>query len=269
MLYLGCDVGSLTAKAALYNAETNTISHTHLMRVKESANKSSREVITLLLEKAGVKAEELKGVCATGYGRFDSYLSAIEKSEISCHGLGAHWSNPSIRTIIDIGGQDSKAIAVDEEGMVVKFIMNDKCAAGTGRVLELLSEAIDSSIDELGKLALKGKGKLSISNRCSVFMEQDVLLLHRAGNKKNEIAFAITDAVAERVKTLAKLVGVKSEIAISGGVSKNPSIVKQLEKKLGNSFVKMNHDPQLMGAIGAALFAAKEDGVKIVCAQQE
>lgn len=259
MLYLGCDVGSLTAKAVIYDSEKNELIATHLMPVCATARVSSDTVIAEVIKQAHVTAENISATCATGYGRFECSLPSIEKSEISCHGLGAFWSNPAVRTIIDIGGQDSKAIAVDQHGMVINFVMNDKCAAGTGRVLEVLANAIDYSISELGPSALKGKGKISISNRCSVFMEQDVLLLRRAGNSKKEIAYAITDAVADRVKSLTKVVGINKEITISGGVSKNQAIVKGLENKLGCKFVKLNHDPQLMGAIGAALFAARSE----------
>lgn len=257
MIYLGCDVGSLTAKAALYDSEKNQLIDTMLIPVLATARASSDKVITALLEKNSLTASRITGTCSTGYGRFECSLPSSEKSEISCHGLGAFWSNPKVRTIIDIGGQDSKAMAVDEIGMVVNFVMNDKCAAGTGRVLEVLAAAIYCSLPEMANAALKGKGKVSISNRCSVFMEQDVLLLQRAGHSKKEISFAINEAVADRVKGLAKVVGIKREVAISGGVSKNPAIVRGLERKLGCSFVKLNHDPQLMGAIGAALFAAR------------
>lgn len=257
MFCLGCDVGSLTAKAVIIDTRNDKIEASHIMPVLTNAKKSSETVIRLTLEKAGRTVDEIDRICSTGYGRFECSFPSDEMSEISCHGIGAFWSKESVRTIIDIGGQDSKVISVDDHGLVSNFKMNDKCAAGTGRMLELLSESLGLQLDKLGAVALKGKGKLNVSNRCGIFMEMDVIRLMRSGKKTSEIACAISEAVASRVKQIVRVVGIKNDIVMTGGVSKNRAVAKHLEDILNVSFVQLPYDPQLMGAIGAAVFASR------------
>lgn len=256
MYCLGIDIGSLTAKAVLI--EDRRILATHIMNVKATALLSAEAVVAEVLKKCNIALDDIDSTCSTGYGRYEIPFSRINKSEISCHGIGAFWSGVGIRTIIDIGGQDCKVIVVDQYGMVSNFAMNEKCAAGTGRSLEMLSETIGVSLIDLGKLSLKSKGPLEISNKCSIFMELDVLqhLYHK--RKKRDISYAINNAVAKRVVSLAKPLEIKEKVCITGGVSKNCGVVRLIEKKLNTKFSPLNHDPQLMGALGAALFAERE-----------
>ncbi|MGE5423255.1 MAG: acyl-CoA dehydratase activase [Ignavibacteriales bacterium] len=251
----GCDVGSLTAKAVLLNEDK--ILATSLIRVRPTPLESATVVMQQALQSAGVKLEQLECCCATGYGRFDIPFAQMNLSEISCHGMGAFWLNNSIRTVIDIGGQDCKVIALDGQGAITEFAMNDKCAAGTGRVLEMLSKTLDLELNQLGPCALKSRKPQDINNKCSIFMELEVLnhLYHR--KKVKDIACGVCDAVAKRVAGLARGICLEEKICITGGVSKNVGVVKRLEKTLDVKFTRLPFDSQLMGALGAAVLAMK------------
>lgn len=257
--YLGCDVGSLTAKAVILDVENRNIVTSHIMPSLSTGKKSNQAIVDHVLDSANLKIDDINRMCSTGYGRFENVYSSDEKSEISCHGMGAFWSKSSIRTIIDIRGQDSKVISIADSGLIDKFKMNDKCAAGTGRILEIFAKNIGISIEEMGNISLKRKSNVYISNRCGIFMEMDVIKHLRSGKKTSDIIYAIADAVASRVAQLVNIVGLKSEIAITGGVSKNDSIVKRLERILNVKFAQLPFDPQLIGAIGAAVYAHMED----------
>jgi predicted CoA-substrate-specific enzyme activase len=254
-LTMGIDIGSLTAKGVLL--ADGVPAATFLSRALPSATESVEAVAVGLCAKGGLDFDELAAVCLTGYGRFQAPFPAMEKSEISCHGLGAAKSDPAVRTVIDIGGQDSKVVALDERGLVREFAMNNKCAAGTGRALEVLSHALGVEVAELGPLALRGKPGCRLSNRCSLFMESDVLEARREGVERASIARAIVDAVVERVLVLTASLPIESRICLTGGVAKNPGVVAALERQLGQPVVGLGFDPQLVGALGAAHFAAR------------
>jgi (R)-2-hydroxyacyl-CoA dehydratese activating ATPase len=256
MIFAGIDIGSLTAKAVLL--KDGKVISSHIEKVKATSLESADYIMNFVLKKAKLNIKELTYVCSTGYGRLDIPFSHCNKSEISCHGLGTFFSNNSIRTIIDIGGQDCKAILIDDDGMVDDFVMNDKCAAGTGRSLEILARTLEIDLPDLGKFALKSKKPLSISNKCSIFMELDVMQFLYQGKKSTNIAHGITLAVAKRIGSLTGKLVLKKNICISGGVSKNKAVVRDIENELGIKVEDLSHDPQLMGALGAALFAEKE-----------
>ncbi len=255
MIAAGCDIGSLTAKAVIIR--DGSIVSKKIIRVKETALKSAETVMSMVTSEAGLKMEDIDSCCTTGYGRYDIPFSDMNKSQISCHGLGAFWLDRSIRTIIDIGGQDCKAVAVGENGMVKDFIMNEKCAAGTGRSLEILAKTIGIELEELGPVSLKSKKEVELANKCSIFMELDVIQHLYNKTKIRDIANAINTAVARRVVQLSKAVRLENDICITGGVSKNIGVVNKLEEMLKIKFKQLPEDPQLMGAMGAAVFAAK------------
>lgn len=256
MIFVGCDVGSLTAKAVVL-VDSKIIS-TKIIRAKATALKSANAVTTEALASVGLSFKNINFCCSTGYGRFSIPFADINTSEISCHGLGAFWIDNSIRTVIDIGGQDCKAVSIDENGFINDFIMNEKCAAGTGRSLELLSKAIGVELHELGNISLEAEKHIEISNKCSIFMELDVMKHLYGKQKKSDIAYAINNAVAKRVFQLTRSIDIKKNICITGGVSKNIGVVRILEKLLGMSFKPLTRDPQATGAIGAAIFAMQE-----------
>lgn len=257
-LAMGIDIGSLTAKGVLL-ADGQPAAK-FLCRSMPSATDSVSAVASGLCVDSGIEFERVESVCLTGYGRFQAPFPAMEKSEISCHGLGAAQCESTVRTVIDIGGQDSKVIALDDRGLVEEFAMNNKCAAGTGRALEVLAHALGTRVEELGPLALRGKPGCRLSNRCSLFMENDVLQARRDGVDKASIARAIVDAVVERVLVLTAKLPVRSGVCLTGGVAKNPGVVAALERQLGQRMVGFEFDPQLVGALGAAHFAARSLG---------
>ena len=255
MLVAGCDVGSLTAEAVIM--ENGKILGSEIIRVRPKAEQSARDVMDLLLSKLNLDYDDLNYTIATGYGRETIPFANGNISEISCHGRGANFLIPEIRTVIDVGGQDCKAIRVDGQGNLEDFVMNDKCAAGTGRSLELNAEALGVDVSELGSLSLESTENITITNQCSIFTELEIMHLLMEDKSVADIAAGINEAMARRVKMLVGKVGIKNEIGMTGGVSKNIGVVKSLEQTLGAKFVEFPEDPQIIGALGAALFAAE------------
>ncbi|MCP4752535.1 MAG: 2-hydroxyglutaryl-CoA dehydratase [Proteobacteria bacterium] len=253
MIVAGCDVGSLTAEAVIL--EDKKILGSEIMRVRPKAEQSAREVMDKLLERLGLSYEDIEYTVATGYGRETNPFADGNISEISCHGRGAHFLVPGIKTVIDVGGQDCKAIRVDRDGNLEDFVMNDKCAAGTGRSLELNSEALGIDISELGPVSLEATESIAITNQCSIFTELEIMHLLMEDTSVANIAAGINEAMTRRVKMLVGRVGLKKDIGITGGVSKNVGVVKCLEKVLDVNFVEFPEDPQIIGALGAAVFA--------------
>ncbi|MBW1710873.1 MAG: 2-hydroxyglutaryl-CoA dehydratase [Deltaproteobacteria bacterium] len=255
MIVAGCDVGSLTAEAVVM--DNGNILGSEIIRVRPKPEQSARDVMEKLLEKLDLVYDDINYCVSTGYGRETISFADSNLSEISCHGRGAHWLDPSVRTVIDVGGQDCKAIKVDGDGLLEDFVMNDKCAAGTGRSLELMSEALGVDVSQLGPLSLDSSEVITITNQCSIFAEMEIM--HYLCEDRNiaDIAAGINDAMARRVKLLVGKVGIKDRIGITGGVSKNIGVVKNLEQMLGKEFVEFQEDPQIIGALGAAVFAAE------------
>ncbi len=256
MIAAGCDVGSLTAKAVIMDEDAVIASK--IIRDLKTPVESARAVMSEALREAGLVFPNINFCCSTGYGRHSIPFSLMNMSEISCHAMGAFWADRSVRTVIDIGGQDCKVISLDAGGMVSDFIMNDKCAAGTGRSLEILSRCIGVPLEKLGAVSLKSWRPVPITNKCSIFMELEVLQHMYKGRKTADIAAGINEAVAKRVVTLARTIDMRDEVAITGGVSKNIGVVRNLERLLDIRFKPLPVDPQIIGALGAAVFAANE-----------
>ncbi len=255
MIVAGCDVGSLSAEAVII--EDNKIIAAEIIRVRPRAEQSAKEVMDLALKKLNLSYEDIDYVVSTGYGRETIPFSDHNISEISCHGKGANFLVPGIRTVIDIGGQDCKAIRVDEYGVLEDFVMNDKCAAGTGRSLELMSQYLGVHFSELGGLAQQAEKAITITSQCSIFSELEIMHYLMEDKKPADIAAGICESMARRVKMLAGRVGIKPDIAITGGVCKNNAVVKYLEEMLDVNFVPFEEDPQIIGALGAAVFAGE------------
>lgn len=257
----GCDIGSLTAKAVILCGDEIVASE--IIPVKPSAAESALLVMKEILINSHLSFDDIACICATGYGRMEIPFADMNKSEISCHGLGAFKGRDTVRTIIDIGGQDCKAIGIDDTGRVIDFIMNDKCAAGTGRSLEMLAKTLGVSLADLGKQAKRSRKPVSISSRCGIFMELEVLDAMYRRKKLRDIARGITDAVAERAAALAGNITLEHEVCITGGVSKNCTVVKSIAERLNCRFVRLPFDHQITGAFGAAIFAREESLKKI------
>ncbi|MHA1291753.1 MAG: acyl-CoA dehydratase activase [Promethearchaeota archaeon] len=249
------DVGSLTGKAVLL--ENNEIKAQKVIRVKKTPIETAETVFNIVLSESEINKNNIKFVVSTGYGRDNIPFSNKSVTEITCHGIGAHFVLPTVRTIIDIGGQDCKVISIDRTGKLIDFVMNEKCSAGTGRYLEIMADLLHISLTELGTLSLKSKTPINIMSTCSIYAQAEVLQYISSGFKKANIAAGINKAMAERVYSMAKRVKIQKDIAISGGVAKNIGVVRYLEDLIGVKFLKMPIDPQIIGALGAAVIAAQ------------
>lgn len=254
----GIDIGSRTAKAVLLHEGQL---YTAIMATGVYMQETADKLLKKLFKESKLNLDNVKGIVGTGYGRIALQFQNIPSeiiTEISCHAMGAHFLNHGTRTIIDIGGQDSKAIKVDPKtGKVVEFVMNDKCAAGTGRFLEKVAELLDYTIDEIGDEAAKSKKELAVSSQCVVFAESEVISLKAKGEKREDIAAAIHFATARRVRNLVNRLGLEPELIFSGGVSNNAGMRHALEALIGNPIKQTKLDMIYTGALGAAIYAQK------------
>ncbi|MEK7374247.1 MAG: acyl-CoA dehydratase activase [Thermodesulfobacteriota bacterium] len=248
MYFAGIDIGSTMTKIVIMDDEINAqvigptgAEHRHL------ANKVMEEA----LSKAGIAFDELTYVVATGYGRINVPFADKQITEITCHAKGVSSIFPSARTVIDIGGQDAKGIKI-AGGKVVNFVMNDKCAAGTGRFLEVIADALGLKLEEMGELSLQSKEKVRISSTCTIFAEQEVVSKIADGVPIEDILAGLHEAIASRVFHMAEKMKIEKDVAMTGGVAKNVGMVKALEDQLGFP-VLIAREPLLTGAIGAAI----------------
>lgn len=257
-LVAGVDVGSTTAKVViLSNSEilTYTIIPTG-HDVALAATKVTEEAITRA--GPGISLTDLDCVVSTGYGRAAVKFANKTYTELMCHAKGAHHLVPSTRFIIDIGGQDSKAIEVDSRGNVADFVMNDKCAAGTGRFLEVMAQILEvGSIDNMGPVSLSSNDPCEISSVCTVFAESEVIVQRAQGKKRQDLIAGVHKSLASRIAIMANALEIKPTAVFTGGVAKNTGIKKFLEEEIGVEFL-VPEEPQIIGAFGAALFAEKE-----------
>ena len=258
MLSLGIDIGSLSTDAVLMNEKREIIA-SEVIATGSSSKKAADKVWASILTSTKISEKDVDYVVATGYGRIRVPFANEVVTEITCHARGAHFFFPHVRTVIDIGGQDSKVIKVDSNGNVLDFVMNDKCAAGTGRFLEVMARTLEIDLDEMGPLSLNGGGKLAISSLCTVFAESEVVSLIGADHKVPDICRALHMAISKRIAAQARRVGVEEQVVMSGGVAKNVGMVKELEKLLGTK-LRIAEEPQIIGAVGAALIGL--DGIK-------
>jgi predicted CoA-substrate-specific enzyme activase len=253
MISVGIDVGSISAKAALI--KDGRLLGSRVILTGYNAGKAGAAVFAALLGDLEIAAGGVDCIVATGYGRSSVEVAHKAITEITCHAAGAHFQDPAVRCVIDIGGQDSKAIALDEGGRVRVFAMNDKCAAGTGRFLEVMARALEVDLDAFGALSLKAERPAAISSLCTVFAESEVISLIAKGERRENIIAGIHQSIGARVITMAKRVGIKAPLMITGGVAKNIGVVKALAEKAGLA-VRVSPHAQVNGAIGAALIAA-------------
>ncbi len=258
MLTAGCDIGALTTKAAVIRDDV--ILGSEVVRSRAKAVQSATDVMDSLLGRLGLTYDRIDYCVSTGYGRNLVSFSHSNMSEISCHGRGAQWLVPSVRTVIDGGGQDCKAIRVDEHGRLVDFRMNTKCAAGTGKALELMARSLGVEVSELGPLSLQAKDPVKMNKPCCILTQIDVKRFVFDGRDRADIAAGINDNVAREILHLVWDVGVENDIAVTGGAAKNVGLVRCLEQYLGVVSVRFPVDPQLIGAIGAAVLAADRCG---------
>ena len=255
MLVAGIDIGAATAKVVLLNE--NGICSYAVLPTGFDVVRIGHEIMNVSLKKIGLQMKDIEYVVSTGYARNMVPFKKKAMTEILCHAKGANYLLPEVRTIIDIGGQDSKVIKIDERGAVLDFVMNDKCAAGTGRFFEVMAGVLQLDIGEMGPISIKSKNPSRISNTCTVFAETEVVSLRAEGKNRQDIVAGIHNAAASRIVTMGKSIGFMSEVMLSGGVAKNIGIKKFLEDKIEMNIVTPE-EPQIVGALGAALFAREE-----------
>lgn len=257
--YGGCDSGSTYTKCVIID-EHGRIAADITLRSRINSVLSAQDA----LEQTVAQVPELKSardlayLVGTGYGRNKVPFADENISEISCHAMGVHTADPKVRSIIDIGGQDVKGIAVDTDGTVLNFAMNDKCAAGTGRFFEAMARSFEMSLTDFSKLSLTTKNVIPITAQCTVFAESEVITLVGEGKPMNEIAAGIQMAVAKRCFVMAKKAGATTAITLTGGCAKNEGLKNAIEHVLKLKVIDLPIDPQLMGALGAAEYARKK-----------
>ena len=256
MYVLGIDSGSTSTNAVIMDQDRK-IRAFSVVRTGAKSGVSAEKALKDVLEKASLEREDLSWIVSTGYGRVSIAFADENVTEISCHGKGAHYFNPKIRTILDIGGQDSKAIHLNEQGEVKDFVMNDKCAAGTGRFLEMIARTLEVSLDELGAIALASTEKIEITSMCSVFAESEVISLIANNKEKADIAAGVCGAIANKASGLLRRVGMEPAFMMTGGVAKNPGVVRAVEEKIGEKLY-ICQEPEIVGATGAALYALEK-----------
>lgn len=248
----GIDVGAATAKAVILNA--NRILSAHVLPTGDSVTRAAESVMRETLDTIHLPLERVDYVIATGYGRRAVPFANEVITEISCHARGVNLLLPGARTVIDIGGQDSKVIEIDEKGNIVNFSMNDKCAAGTGRFLEVMAKVLNAAIEDIGPLSLQGTDPCAISNTCTVFAESEMVALRAEGRSREDILAGIHLAMAHRVVIMGSAIGFRDQVVFTGGVARNAGMKKALQDRIGKE-VLVPENPQIIGALGAALIA--------------
>ncbi len=257
-LAAGVDVGSTQTKAVLMTEDGGrTIVGRALVDTGANVIKAAEHGFHQCCKQAGVQPREVGFVVGTGYGRYKITFGNAQMTEISCHARGAHFVFPTTRTVIDMGGQDSKAISVGANGEVLDFSMNDKCAAGTGRFLANAADVMGISLDEIGPMSLRGENPVKITTVCTVFVESDILSYLAMGKKGEDILAGVHLAIAKRTVSLARRTPLDPEITLTGGVARNIGMVKALEDVLERK-LQVSPDAHFMGAIGAARFALEK-----------
>ena len=252
MYAVGIDIGSTSGEALILDDDKV------LAWSVGDTGYNSRRAAALALDEAlahsGLARDQLEPIVATGYGRVAVEFADTQVTEISCYARGIHYLYPEVQTVIDIGGQDSKVVAVGPKGKPLDFAMNDKCAAGTGRFLEVIARALELDLEDMGPSALRARRAADISSTCTVFAESEVVTLVAEGVPREEIVAGVCRSIARRVGVMARRVGVEPPVAFAGGVAKNVGVIRALEEVLGETLI-VPEEPQIVGALGAALLA--------------
>ena len=256
MIVAGCDIGSATGKAVIM--ADGSISSYVIIPSTTKPEVTARKAMEEAMGYLGLcSMEELDYIVGTGYGRLKVPFANENVSEITCHARGAHWLLSTVRTVVDIGGQDCKVMSLDDKGNVIEFVMNDRCAAGTGRFFEAMARVLECGLEGISTLSLKSQKPAVITSQCSVFSESEVVTLINEGIDVIDIAAGVNNAVAGRLNSMVRKVGLVEDVVLTGGCAKNEGLAKALQEKLGVKVKKLPEDPQIAGALGAAVIAAE------------
>lgn len=252
-LVAGIDSGSTSTNVVILDENKNIVTYS-VVKTGAKCIDGANKALEVALKNCGLCKDDLKFILSTGYGRVSIPFGDDNVTEITCHAKGAYFLNSKIRTVIDIGGQDSKVIRIDESGNVKDFVMNDKCAAGTGRFLDMMARTLEIDINDMGKGGLKWKEDIVISNMCTVFAESEIISLIAQNKEKSDIIHGLNKSIAGKTAALISRVGKNGDYMMTGGVAKNIGVVREIEKLLGSK-VFVWDEPQICGALGAALIA--------------
>ena len=250
MLVCGLDIGSSTAKAVL--VQDSKVLAATIQSTGVDIPRVATEIVTEVLSKGGFKWQDVDQFIATGYGRISVPFATRQVTEITCCAWGIHYYNTAVRTVIDIGGQDTKAIRLDEKGRVTTFAMNDRCAAGTGRFLEVAAQTLGVKVTDLGELSAKSRQRAEISSMCTVFAQAEIVSTIMQKTAIEDIIAGLHYAIASRIFGLVSTIAPRREYAMVGGVAKNLGVVRAMEEKMGHP-IQVPPEPQLIVATGAAL----------------
>ena len=256
MYTLGIDIGSTTSKCAVLKDGKELVAHS--LQTGGLGTGGPEEALAQLWQTSGLTRADMACAFVTGYGRKNYQGADGEISELTAHALGGRFVFPDLRTVIDIGGQDAKVIALSPSGKMVNFVMNDKCAAGTGRFLDVMASILRLDVDDLDAEAAKAAAPAAISSTCTVFAESEVITLVGEGKPMDEIAAGIQMAVAKRCFVMSKKAGATDAITLTGGCAKNAGLKQAIEHVLKLKVIDLKTDPQLMGALGAAEYARQK-----------
>ncbi len=252
MIVAGCDVGSVMTKVVIMNGES--LSH-HIIETGFKPDIAAKNATDKALAKAALSFDDVKYCISTGDGGKNVSFANKYLSQLQCLSKGAYWLIPSVKTVVDAGGNATRAISVGKDGRVLSYRLNDKCAAGGGRFFEVLADALELKLDELGPLSQRSKNPLEIASQCTVFAESEVISLINEGKDPVDIIAGINRSITSRMASLIRDLGVRKDVVLVGGVAKNSGAVQSLEGYLGVSIKTVPTDPQIVGALGAALFA--------------
>jgi predicted CoA-substrate-specific enzyme activase len=260
MIVAGIDIGSTACKAVILN--DGSVRGYAVGRATANPAKTAEAILEQALENAGSTRDQVGYIVGTGYGRALVPFADENVSELTCHGRGAAFVNPDVRTVLDIGGQDTKAIRVDPEGFLLDYAMNDKCAAGTGRFMEAMARTLDIPIEQMDPLSASTQQASTITSMCSVFAESEVINLINDGVEKARIVRGLHEAMAGRVASLARRVGIEEALMVTGGVAKSRTLMECVAERTGVNPAPFpdGTDPQIIGALGAAVEAAERAG---------
>jgi predicted CoA-substrate-specific enzyme activase len=252
MYSAGVDVGAASGEVVIWDGEE--IRAFSIVPTGFNSRRAAYLAMEKALEGTNIAQEDIDSIVATGYGRVAIDYAQRQVTEISCYAKGINHLHPEVKTIIDIGGQDSKVISVDKDGRVVDFLMNDKCAAGTGRFLEVMAKALELEVGDLGGISLQAQEPLQISSTCTVFAESEVVTLVAEGVGREDIVAGLHLAIAKRTLSMVRRLGLFPPVAMAGGVAKNVGVVSAIEEEIGGRLI-VPSEPQIIGALGAAILA--------------
>ena len=255
MYFAGIDLGSRKSKIALF--EDDALIKEFVGETGLGAARTAEMIMSHALADTGLKIGDFKAIVATGYGRVVVPFAQSHVSDILAHAMGAYWFFPSARTVLDLGGQDCKAINLNEKGKITGFIMNDKCASGNGRFLETMADLLEIPIEKTGEISLESQKPIIFSTICAVFAKSEALAMLRKGIAKSDILAGIYHIIAVQCEKMLEMLSFEEDLVMSGGISKNIGVVTRVAKRLGVT-PKLASDPQMIGAVGAAVVARQK-----------